>query len=105
MRSHHTYGGDKGLYELGIILFSEKESGLAKTNLNPDGDVFGYLDPPEVVKLLLDIIKLAPCQDPENVFVSLPKIEKVKDSIKGIAGSEFVETFNEMFGEEKKSSH
>jgi len=104
VRSHHTYGGDKGRFELGIFCFDGENSGLATTRLNPDGDVFGHLDPPDVVKLLLDILRLEPCQDPGNVFVTLPKIEKDVDSLKEIAGSDFVENFNSIFGREEKSS-
>lgn len=61
IRSHFTYGGDEGLFELGIFLFDESgQGGLAVTDLNPDGDVFGYLQPKEVEELLIKIAKL--CQ-------------------------------------------
>jgi hypothetical protein len=103
IRSHYTYGGDKGKFELGIFFFKGEDSGLAITNLNPDGDVFGHLESPDVVNLLLQIIKLEPCQDLENVFVTLPKIEKVAKSLSEAGGSDFVENFNSTFGMEEKS--
>lgn len=104
VRSHHTYGGEKGRFELGIFYFEGENSGLSTTRLNPDGDVFGHLDPPDVVKLLLDILRLEPCQDPGNAFVTPPKIEKLAESINGYTGSDFVEKFNSAFGMEEKSS-
>lgn len=104
VRSHHTYGGDKGRFEVGIFYFEGGNSGLATTRLNPDGDVFGHLEPDEVRDLLLNIIKLEPCQDLESVFVTPLKIEKVAESLREIVGSDFVENFGSAFELEEKSS-
>ena len=53
VKGPHTYGGDKGLYELAVF----KDGELHYDNPVADGDVRGYLSEEEVSNLMLEIQK------------------------------------------------
>ena len=59
VRGPYTYGGDKGKYELAVVRFSGDN--FAVTYETPiTSDVIGWLDVPEVAKVLDAIVALEP---------------------------------------------
>ena len=53
VKGQHTYGGDKGLYELAVF----KDGEMHYDNAVANGDVVGYLRPEDVTDVMIKIQK------------------------------------------------
>lgn len=61
IRGEHSYGGNEGLFELGVLIFDENDRfGLHYSNPVAKGDVVGYLTIEKVSTLLLEIMNFIP---------------------------------------------
>lgn len=61
IRGPYSYGGDKGLYEIGIVEFNESGEDYSLTyDTSITDDVLGYLTKEECMSIFGDILRLTP---------------------------------------------